>query len=185
MVETSQLRSHAVAAQGLQLLEAILDIAMSEGTEADSAEATAAAVAVMSITAMGMATAGLRLPCTLPTGRVGTTILHTGRAGTTLHTGTTPPTGTPETTMKAAGVAVVTPRPLMAVAGLEGTDRSHRIGCRKEDMVVAAELLAVAMTGKKRGPFCSRVPLCDAGWQAAAVSSFLTVVALPCCIRLL
>lgn len=102
--------------------------------------------------AVAMATAGLRLPCTLPTGRAGTTIPPTGTAGTTLPTGragtTLLPTGTLGTTTK-AGVAGGTRRLLMAVVGQGGTDRFRRIVCQKGATVEAAELVAVAMTGNR------------------------------------
>lgn len=120
----------------------------------DSVEATV--VGVMSIMAMavGMATAGLRLPCTLPTGRVETIIPPTGRAGTIIPptgtAGTTLPTGTLETTTK-AGAAGATRRLLMAVVGQGGSDRFRRIGCQKGATVEAAGRAAVAMTGKNRG----------------------------------
>ena len=120
---------------------------MSVETVGDTA--VAMVVVVMSITATAaaaMATAGLHLPC-IPTGRVGTT-LRIGILETTLPTGTTPPTGTPEITMR-AGAAGGIPRHRMAGAGQEGIDRSRRIGCPREAMVAAAVLLAVATTGKK------------------------------------
>jgi len=140
-----------VVAQGHQLLEAILAIGTSVGSVGGSIEAMV--VGVMSITAMaaaGMATAGLRLPCTLPTGRVGIIIPPTRTAGTTLPTGTAGttllPTGTLGTTTK-AGVAGATRRLLMVVVGRGGTDRFHRIGCQKGATVEAAGWVAVDMTG--------------------------------------
>jgi len=136
-----------VVAQGHQLPEAILVTGMSVETVGDTA--VAMVVVVMSITATAaaaaMATAGLHLPC-IPTGRVGTT-LRIGILETTLPTGTTPPRGTPETTMR-AGAAGGIPRHHMAGAGQEGIDRSRRIGCRREAMAAAAEPVAVATTGK-------------------------------------
>jgi len=113
-------------------------------------------VGVMSITVMavGMGTAGLRHPCTLPTGRVGIITPPTGTAGTTLPTGTAGttllPTGTLGTTTK-AGVAVATRRLLTAVVGQGGSDRFRRIGCQKGAMVEAAGRAAVATTGKSGG----------------------------------
>jgi len=139
-----------VVAQGHQLPEAILATGMSAENVGDTA--VAMVVVVMSImatagaAAAAMATAGLHPPC-IPTGRVGTT-LRTGILETTLPTGTTPPTGTPEITMR-AGAAGGIPRHRMAGAGQEGIDRSRRIGCPREAMVAAALLLAVATTGKK------------------------------------
>jgi hypothetical protein len=145
--------------------------------------AAAMAVVVMSITATAaaaaaMATAGLHLLC-IPTGRVGTT-RRTGILETTLPTGTTPPTGTPETTMRAGAVGG-TPRHLMAGAGQEGIDRSRRIGCRREAMVVVAAVVAVAMTGKRLLPLPipgeHRMSRCMAmAWCSACC---LVVVALP------
>lgn len=136
----------------------------------DTAEAMV--VGVMSITAMGMATAGLHPQCTLRTGRVGTIIPHTGR-GTTLPTGTagtTLPTGTLETTTKAGVVAGATPRPLMAVVGQGGTDLFRRIGCQKGAMAEAAEQVAVAMTGNRRLSLLHLLRWTDAerqdGWMA-------------------
>jgi hypothetical protein len=101
------------------------------------------AMAVMSTTAI--ATAGLRLQCTHPTGTQGTT-LHTGTQGTT------PPTGMLEITTT-EGEAGDTPHIdllLMAVAGPGGSDLDHcRIlptGCLREAM--DAKPVVVAMTGK-------------------------------------
>lgn len=126
----SQLKSHAEAVQGHQLLEAILVIGTSVEIEGDIAEG--GMVDVMSIMAMGT-TAGRPLLCTLPTGMVGTTILTETPEITLLP---------PGTTMK-AGVGGNTLLPLMAAAGQEGRDRFHRIGWQKEAMA-AAELVAVA-----------------------------------------
>jgi len=149
-----------VVAQGHQLPEAILVTGMSVETVGDTA--VAMVVVVMSITATAaaaMATAGLHLPC-IPTGRV----------GTTLPTGTTPPRGTPETTMR-AGAAGGIPRHHMAGAGQEGIDRSRRIGCRREAMAAAAEPVAVATTGKNwllplpiPGGWGTVLPRCMAPW---------------------
>ena len=137
--------------------------------------AVAMVVVVMSImatagvaAAAAMATAGLHPPC-IPTGRVGTT-LRTGILETTLPTGTTPPTGTPEITMRAGAVGGI-PRHRMAGAGQEGIDRSRRIGCRREAMAAAAEPVAVATTGKNwllplpiPGGWGTVLPRCMAPW---------------------
>lgn len=140
-----------MVAQGHQLLEAILAIGTSAESAGDSVEAMVVGVMITTAMAVGMATAGLRLPCTLPTGRVGITIPPTGTAGTTLPTGTAGttllPTGTLVTTTK-AGAAGATPHLLMAVEGRGGSDRFRRIGCQKGDMEEAAALVVVvAMTG--------------------------------------
>ena len=143
---------------------------MSVETVGDTA--VAMVVVVMSITATAaaaaMATAGLHLPC-IPTGRVGTT-LRIGILETTLPTGTTPPRGTPETTMR-AGAAGGIPRHHMAGAGQEGIDRSRRIGCRREAMAAVAEPVAVATTGKNwllplpiPGGWGTVLPRCMAPW---------------------
>ena len=125
-------------------------------------------MATVGAAAVAMATAGLHPPC-IPTGRVGTT-LRTGILETTLPTGTTPPTGTPEITMR-AGAAGGIPRHHMAGAGQEGIDRSRRIGCRREAMAAAAEPVAVATTGKNwllplpiPGGWGTVLPRCMAPW---------------------
>jgi hypothetical protein len=151
----------------------------------DSVEATV--VGVMSIMAMavGMATAGLHLPCTLPTGRVETIIPPTERAGTIIpptgRAGTTLPTGTLETTTK-AGAAGATRRLLMAVVGQGGSDRFRRIGCQKGAMVEAAGRAAVAMTGKNGG-FRSAVSVATNGtarWMSSRLLRW-PVIWLDCC----
>nr|BAD61691.1 unknown protein [Oryza sativa Japonica Group]BAD62535.1 unknown protein [Oryza sativa Japonica Group] len=134
---------HVEVAQGRQLLEAILVIDMTVESHVGDTAAEEVAMAVMSTTAI--ATAGLRLQCTHPTGTQGTT-LHTGTQGTT------PPTGMLEITTT-EGEAGDTPHIdllLMAVAGPGGSDLDHcRIlptGCLREAM--DAKPVVVAMTGK-------------------------------------
>jgi hypothetical protein len=99
------------------------------------------------MTIMAMATAGRPLPCTHPTGMLGTT-LRTGMLGTTILTETPEitlhPPGSPVITMK-AGVGGDTPP--LTVVGQEESDRFHRIVCQKEAMV-AVEVVVVATTGE-------------------------------------